>query len=759
MSKQFKTALRLMFVLFVLLPVVSFAQDIAQGKPAFASSTESGYPASNAFDNNDFGNSRWSSDFSDPQWIYVDLQQEYELTAVNLLWEAAYGRDYRIQVSDDAQNWTTIYTKSWGNGGTDNITLSGTGRYVRLYGTARGTEWGYSLFSFRVYGNPLAEYSLTASSTSGGSIDPEGVTTVLSGSDQAFTITPDAGYDVVSLLVDGQATTISSPYTFTNITDNHTIAAQFGGVPTANDDSYTTDEDVALSVTAPGVIENDSDIEQGAMTVSLVSNVSIGTLTLNADGSFNYVPEANYSGVVTFGYQLVDADGFSSIAIATIVVNAVNDAPVAQNDVYTVNENGSLTVGAPGLLLNDSDLDGDQLTASLLNAGTGSIQVSIDGSFVYTPVANFAGSDVFTYEVSDGILTTTATVTMAINAVVPTIITQPASQEVIAGEIATFSVAASGSNLSYQWWKNDLIITGAHSASYTTPVNQIINNGDFYIVAVSNSAGRVPSTMATLSVVEQPVPPTIITQPVNVTQKEGKVARFVVEATGTGALGYQWMRGTEAISGATSAEYITDILTLVDNGAQFSVVVSNSLGFATSDVVTLTVVATLPENKKIAINGTLFDDTGAPLGTGTPVVVDVIISLMDAKVGGTALYTESFLLANDEAITVENGYFTVRLGEGNTAEDLEQVVTGNNRLWVEMIVDDGTPDVLSPRSPLTASAYTLGNGSNENPETGVIRAEGNPNENSVNAEVGTYYVNTLDLSTWLKIATSWIIVE
>ncbi|MGL1934532.1 MAG: tandem-95 repeat protein [Fibrobacterales bacterium] len=757
MSKQFKTTLRLMFVLFVLFPVVSFAQDIAEGKPAFASSVESGHPASNAFDNN--SSTRWSSDFSDPQWIYVDLQQEYELTSVNLLWETAYGRDYRIQVSDDAQNWTTIYTKTWGNGGTDNITLSGSGRYVRLYGTARGTEWGYSLHKFKIYGTVSAEYTINATATTGGVIDPAGIVTLPNGSDQTYTMAPDAGYALIGLMVDNEAVNTALSYTFTNISVNHTIAAAFGGVPTANDDSYITDEEVTVTVAAPGVLLNDTDVEQGSMTVSLLTNVETGVLTLNADGSFEYTPEINFNGDVSFQYQVLDEQGLTSNATAVITVNPINDAPVAQNDEYSVNENGTLSIAAPGLLLNDSDLDGDQLIALLVSAGTGSVQILTDGSFTYSPVANIAGTDVFTYEVSDGAISASATVTITINPVLPTIITQPVSQEVVEGDLATFSVVASGSNLSYQWYKNNLPVSGATLSTYTTSANQVINNGDQYMVIILNGAGSVLSTSATLTVNEQPVAPTIVLQPLSATKKQGKIARFIVGATGTGTLEYQWMRGDDVVTGATSAEYATEVLTPADNGAQFSVVITNLYGSVTSDLVTLTVVPTIPENKKLAINGKLFGDDGMPLGSGDPVVVDIIVNLLDAEVGGTALYTESFLLANEEAITVDNGYFSVRLGEGNTTGDLEQIVTTNDRLWVEMIVDDGTPDVLSPRSPLTASAYSLGSNSNETPQTGVIRAEGNPNENDVIAEVGTYYVNTLDMSTWLKIATSWIIVE
>lgn len=126
--------------------------NLAQGKPVTVSSTESGsYPGSNAVDGNT--GTRWSSAFSDPQWIYADLQATYDINRVRLNWEAAYGRSYQIQVSANASSWTTIYSTTTGDGGIDDLTgLSGTGRYVRMYGTQRGTPYGYSLWELEVFG-------------------------------------------------------------------------------------------------------------------------------------------------------------------------------------------------------------------------------------------------------------------------------------------------------------------------------------------------------------------------------------------------------------------------------------------------------------------------------------------------------------------------------------------------------------------------------------------------------------------------------
>ena len=127
--------------------------NIAQGKTTTASSLENAtFPASNATDGN-LG-TRWSSAFSDPQWIQVDLGQSYNISHVTLTWEAAYARSYQIQTSPNGTTWTNIFSTTTGDGGTDDLAVTGTGRYIRMNGTARATPYGYSLFEFAVQGTP-----------------------------------------------------------------------------------------------------------------------------------------------------------------------------------------------------------------------------------------------------------------------------------------------------------------------------------------------------------------------------------------------------------------------------------------------------------------------------------------------------------------------------------------------------------------------------------------------------------------------------
>ncbi|MEH1165134.1 discoidin domain-containing protein [Micromonospora sp. CPCC 205539] len=175
------------------LPAQAAPTLLSQGRPATASSTENaGTPASAAVDGNT--GTRWASAFSDPQWLQVDLGTRATLSSVNLLWEGAYGRAFQLQTSDDGATWTTIYSTTTGTGGTQNLTVTGAGRYVRIYGTARGTGYGYSLWEFQVYGE------------TGGTTPTCGSTNAAQGQPATASSTQDAGL-AASNAVDGNTGT------------------------------------------------------------------------------------------------------------------------------------------------------------------------------------------------------------------------------------------------------------------------------------------------------------------------------------------------------------------------------------------------------------------------------------------------------------------------------------------------------------------------------------------------------------------------
>jgi glucosylceramidase len=132
---------------------VASAANLAARKPARASSAQRpDTDATLAVDGN--GLTRWSSGFSDPQWLVVDLEAPTAISRVRLAWEAARARAYQVQVSNDGQEWGTVAAVANGDGGVDDHKVSAVARYVRVYGTARTTEYGYSLWEMEVYGPP-----------------------------------------------------------------------------------------------------------------------------------------------------------------------------------------------------------------------------------------------------------------------------------------------------------------------------------------------------------------------------------------------------------------------------------------------------------------------------------------------------------------------------------------------------------------------------------------------------------------------------
>src|SRR5207247_109624 len=170
------------------------------------------------------------------------------------------------------------------------------------------------------------------------------------------------------------------------------------------DDSYTTPEDTTLTVSAPGVLANDSDVDGDPLIAILLSGPAHDTLTLNSDGSFPYPPPPQHTSPHSFTYKASDGQAQSGVATVTITVTPINDAPVAANDdSYTTPEDTQLTVSAPGVLANDSDVDSDALSAVLVSNTThGTLTLNGEGSFTYMPALNFNGIDSFTYKASDG---------------------------------------------------------------------------------------------------------------------------------------------------------------------------------------------------------------------------------------------------------------------------------------------------------------------------------------------------------------------
>lgn len=217
-------------------------------------------------------------------------------------------------------------------------------------------------------------------------------------------------------------------FTFTvndgGTTNNLGTAARTLSVITENDapiaanDVYSTLRNSSLTVTAPGVLVNDTDPDGTSLTVSAGSftSPSGGTLSLNSNGAFVYTPATGFAGIDSFTY--VASDGLAAAtATVQISVGATNRAPIAVNDTtFSTNRNAPLTITAPGVLVNDTDPDGDPVTVvpGSFTSANGTLSLNSTGAFTYTPNSTFTGTDSFVYQASDGLLRSSATIQISV---------------------------------------------------------------------------------------------------------------------------------------------------------------------------------------------------------------------------------------------------------------------------------------------------------------------------------------------------------
>jgi Abnormal spindle-like microcephaly-assoc'd, ASPM-SPD-2-Hydin/Immunoglobulin I-set domain/Immunoglobulin domain len=368
-------------------------------------------------------------------------------------------------------------------------------------------------------------------------------------------------------------------------------------------------------------------------------------------------------------------------ATSNSAILTVNPAPVApsistqpSNQTIAAGQTATFSVTASGTvpLSYQWRKNGAAITGATLATYTTPAETTADNGAQFTVVvSNSVGNA----------NSNAATLTVNSTPAAPSITTQPSSQTITAGQTATFSVTASGTTpLSYQWQKNGAAISGATSATYTTPAETTSDSGAQFSVVVSNSAGSATSNSAILTVNPAPVAPSITTQPSSQTITAGQTATFSVTASGTAPLTYQWRKNGTAISGATSASYTTPAETTSDNGAQFTVVVTNSAGNATSNAATLTVNAVPP--------GALTPDT-TTLSFG-----NVIVSNSSAL--GVTFTNSGSVNITVSSVTISGAGFTSS-GIGNG-----QIITPG-----QVVTSPATLPIRHRRSTSPAAAHWL----------------------------------------------------
>lgn len=381
----------------------------------------------------------------------------------------------------------------------------------------------------------------------------------------------------------------------------------------ANGVALTTS--ITITVSAAGIVGAPTpSVESGTYTenqkVALKSSTEGATIYFTTNGvEPGRTTGTRYTGPIPAGGM--EGQSITTTIKAIAVKNGMQDSEV-KTFTYTINipkpivkHTITATAGANGSISPSGNVEvvegADQTFTITANEGYEIESLKVDGAAVSTATS-------YTFPNVRAAHTIEATFKQKITVEKPSIGKQPQNVSVKAGEQATFTVAATGTDLKYQWQidRNDgkgfADIAGADRASYTTSAVDKNCNGYKYQCVISNSAGSVTTGTATLTVTEDVTPPVqptvkkpgISKQPQNVSVKAGEQATFTVKATGTD-LTYQWQinrnngKGFVDITGADKASYTTGVVDMLCNGYKYQCVISDSAGSVTTNAATLTV--------------------------------------------------------------------------------------------------------------------------------------------------------------------------
>jgi hypothetical protein len=367
--------------------------------------------------------------------------------------------------------------------------------------------------------NDLPNVSLTAPANAATYTAPATISMSASASDVDGTIAKVEFYQGTTLL--GTSTTVPYGFTWNSVpAGNYTLTAKAydnlaavrtstavvvtvrsltNSAPVANNQSVTTNED-----TAKAILLSATDSDGNTLAYSIVTPPTKGTLT-GTPPNLSYRPNLNYFGSDSFTFRASDGQLASNLATVSISVTSINDGPVAQSQSVTTTKNTAVAI-----TLHATDIDSSSLSYVIVSAPARGTLTGVAPNISYAPTGKYTGSDSFTFRVSDGVLTSTGTVSISILKRAPALASEMTASPIpaTAGEPVTFVAVASdedGDVLTYEWDFGDGTLSPESTHAYTTA-------GDYVAkVTVTDEDGLAITSSVTVPVRDQPIPPIALT--------------------------------------------------------------------------------------------------------------------------------------------------------------------------------------------------------------------------------------------------------
>ena len=541
----------------------------------------------------------------------------------------------------------------------------------------------------------------------------------LAGSGATLTYTPAANYN--------------GPDSFTFRTNDGSLnsdpatvtigVAAINDPPVAANDGFATNEDTALT---GNVLANDTDIDSPSLTAVLVSGPSHGALTLNPDGSFSYVPAANYNGTDAFTYKANDGIADSGVATVNIAVNAVNDAPTAASQSVTTNEDTPAAVTLTG-----ADIDGDALTFAVVTGPAHGTLSGAGAALTYRPAPNYNGPDSFTFRASDGSLASDpATVTINVTAVndapIASAVSAATSEDApVTGVLAATDV--DGDALAYtivtNGAKGTAVITNPATGAFTYTPNANANGSDTFTFKVND--GKVDSNVAVTTVTIAAVNDAPVAAGGTLTTSEdtAKSGTLVAIDIDSASLTYSVVgapaKGTVVVTNPATGAY-TYTPNANANGADAFTFKAND-GALDSGVATVSITITPVNDAPVAVNDAIstFQST-AVTGNVLTNDVDVDGNTLTAAIVVRPTHGSVTLNANGSfTYTPSNGYrgadsFTYRASDGSLTSNVATVAITVNR---PNRAPDANDDAVTVNEDTVASGNVLANDTDADGQT------------------------------------------